>query len=295
MSSVSNIHSSSPSQPELEPVVASKKGSSIDVALDRKVDILARATIALMVAAAVAGIFVHIAFFAIPIAITLLAFIVPSDDNFSENTANKKAVNEYLNSPIPSTEAYNRITQNIKAAQQFIWNRGDLNKLDENGLHLALTQEWEVFKYFVDCGADLTRLNKNGNWPFFEMIVSRKDHRYLEYILRKGRATNKDFTEMQQAHLWSNIGSPKAGLLLYEYGFNVKSKDNKGRTALEICEERAKNPDPLDAIISPLDMHQRIATLKEIENKPVERSWFIENFLGEFPGEYPKAEKAAKK
>lgn len=174
---------------------------------------------------------------AVPIIIFLSITLL--DRMRAENGADRKAVNEYLNSDAPSIFATNRIQRSLQAAQWLVKENRDLNKRDlhNRGLLSEFTNE-DVFKLLVS------------NWkgsinggdalgPFFQRIVSLANPSRLEYVLKAGKVRLEDISEENQVNCWYLLGSVRAGELLKEYGFNVNVQFDGYTGLLKVAESEA--------------------------------------------------------
>lgn len=163
------------------------------------------------------------------IALLLIPVVKWFDRYLAERSADQNAVNEYLNSPVPSKSSAFRIQHRLQAAQLLIDRKGDVNKRHANGPLIEDVFSIKIFELLINNGANIKALNRFKE-PIFHEIVSTEP--YLKIALQSGKIQPSDFTSDEQVGIWLKVQSLGAGQLLKQHGFDVNSRNSKGETPL---------------------------------------------------------------
>lgn len=153
----------------------------------------------------------------------------------AEQAADQKAVDAYINESTPSTQATERLLSSPTAFQLFLNQKGDLNKLNSQGISLArkIVQEGdaEVRRMLVHTEIDFLSPRPEGSSLFMQAVESF-DSSFLSSLLASGKVQASNLTELDQAKMWKKVKKEKTVELLAAYGFNIQARDQAGNTPL---------------------------------------------------------------
>lgn len=146
-----------------------------------------------------------------------------------------------------SLDTYKYLTEELKL------NPAAVNKSGENILHLLAGKpnQKEIISYFLAKGADINKVNKDGNTPFM-LAAGARENGALELLLPAAKDINLKNTKGESAlTLAVRSGTPEnLALLLYKGAdVNVTDKDgnNLGVYIIQSYRPESKGQDPFEA------------------------------------------------
>jgi hypothetical protein len=166
-------------------------------------------------------------------AFSIVPFLIFAENIRASSLARANSVNEYLKqNELPCSAASSYIGDSASAAQMLVNKKGDVNKINANGGSLLeYIRDFSVFKILIDAGFDINKRDRY-NRPLLLQIVSRKDLRYLHYLVQNLKIQPSDYTADEQVSFWGNLNSKEAATLLKIAGFDINIRNKAGFTPL---------------------------------------------------------------
>jgi ankyrin repeat protein len=151
----------------------------------------------------------------------------------ARSAADRLAVEEYMSKEHPSTEAMDRICSSLGAFKRLIDNQANLHKksTDEQTVvdkMFSSSASEEVFSFWVNS----EELDANGKSFFIRALQCYSSSFYVEAILKTGKVKVENFTDTEQAKIWTHVRNAESVKLLCDYKFNINARDKNQRTPL---------------------------------------------------------------
>ncbi len=144
-----------------------------------------------------------------------LIFVIKLDDWLSSKMVDEKSIKEYLEKDKPSASATAWLQKRPKAVQKLIKQKGDLNKVNEDGQRLIegvinplyVNEDkrlFEVFEILIDNGVNLN-LKDRHQFSSIERIFQSANPQYLKYVIDQKKIPH-DLTPEQKFNFWFYLG-----------------------------------------------------------------------------------------
>lgn len=130
----------------------------------------------------------------------------------------------------------------------------DLNSFSSHGVnfisHIAYLRDSETLKNWIELGATVDRLNKNGSTPLFWAIAGNRVGN-IEVLLKHGANVNLRNKIGQTPLILAIRGlmifnSPRIPIILIEAGAEVNSLDENGNSPLKILRQQTNHWGPYE-------------------------------------------------